>query len=62
MSARWTAQRRAAAMAAGRNPGRLGRSGKLASSDIARQAARVHGSIAGRVRHAGRARTRRWTG
>ncbi|HEY3904067.1 MAG TPA: acyl-CoA dehydrogenase family protein [Streptosporangiaceae bacterium] len=47
MSARWTAQRRASAMAAGRNPGAAGSIGKLASSDIARQAARVHGSIAG---------------
>jgi alkylation response protein AidB-like acyl-CoA dehydrogenase len=47
MSARWTAQRRASAMAAGRNPGAAGSIGKLASSEIARQAARVHGSIAG---------------
>jgi alkylation response protein AidB-like acyl-CoA dehydrogenase len=47
MSARWTAQRRASAMAAGRNPGAAGSIGKLASSDIARQASRVHGSIAG---------------
>jgi alkylation response protein AidB-like acyl-CoA dehydrogenase len=47
MSARWTAQRRASALAAGRNPGAAGSIGKLASSDIARQAAQVHGSIAG---------------
>jgi len=47
MSARWTAQRRASAVAAGRNPGAAGSIGKLASSEIARQAARVHGSIAG---------------
>jgi alkylation response protein AidB-like acyl-CoA dehydrogenase len=44
-SARWTAER-ARAAAAG-NPGPAGSLGKLASSDIARQAARVHGSIAG---------------
>ncbi len=46
-SARWTSERAAAARAAGRNPGPEGSIGKLASSDIARQAARVHGSIAG---------------
>src|SRR5258708_7915190 len=43
--ARWTAERFRAA--AGQNPGPVGSIGKLASSDIARQAARVHGSIAG---------------
>ncbi|HUC57878.1 MAG TPA: acyl-CoA dehydrogenase family protein [Streptosporangiaceae bacterium] len=47
MSARFTAQRAAAARAAGGRPGPEGSIGKLASSDIARQAARVHGEIAG---------------
>ncbi len=46
-SARWTSERAAAARAAGRKPGPEGSIGKLASSDIARQAAGVHGSIAG---------------
>ncbi|HET9895640.1 MAG TPA: acyl-CoA dehydrogenase family protein [Streptosporangiaceae bacterium] len=46
-SARWTSERAAAARAAGHNPGPEGSIGKLASSDIARHAARVHGSIAG---------------
>ncbi len=46
-SARWTSERAAAARAAGRKPGPEGSIGKLASSEIARQAARVHGSIAG---------------
>jgi alkylation response protein AidB-like acyl-CoA dehydrogenase len=46
-SARWTAERAAAERAAGRRPGPEGSIGKLASSDIARQSARVHGSIAG---------------
>ena len=47
MSARFTAQRAAAARSLGRPPGPEGSIGKLASSDIARQAARVHGQIAG---------------
>jgi alkylation response protein AidB-like acyl-CoA dehydrogenase len=46
-SARYTAQRAAAARAEGRRPGPEGSIGKLASSDIARQAARLHGEIAG---------------
>jgi alkylation response protein AidB-like acyl-CoA dehydrogenase len=46
-SARWTAARAAAARAAGRAPGPEGSLGKLASSRIARQAARVHALIAG---------------
>ncbi len=46
-SARWTAEQAAENRAAGRKPGPEGSIGKLASSDIARQAARVHGSIAG---------------
>ena len=41
-AARWTAQRRQASPV-----GAAGSIGKLASSDIARQSARVHGSIAG---------------
>ena len=45
-SARWTAAR-AAARAAGQAPGPEGSLGKLASSRIARQAARVHALIAG---------------
>jgi alkylation response protein AidB-like acyl-CoA dehydrogenase len=47
LSARWTAARAAAARAAGQAPGPEGSLGKLASSRIARQAARVHGMIAG---------------
>ena len=47
MAARFTAKRAADARAAGRPPGPEGSIGKLASSDIARQAARVHGYIAG---------------
>ena len=47
MAARFTAKRAAAARAEGRPPGPEGSIGKLASSDIARQAARVHGQIAG---------------
>ncbi len=47
MSARLTAQRAAEARAAGRRPGPEGSIGKLASSEIARQSARLHGSIAG---------------
>jgi alkylation response protein AidB-like acyl-CoA dehydrogenase len=46
-SASWTAERAAAERAAGRRPGPEGSIGKLASSDIARQSARAHGSIAG---------------
>jgi alkylation response protein AidB-like acyl-CoA dehydrogenase len=45
MSARWTAER--ARNATPSSPGPAGSLGKLASSDIARQAARLHGSIAG---------------
>jgi alkylation response protein AidB-like acyl-CoA dehydrogenase len=45
LSARWTAERvRASAV---RSPGPVGSLGKLASTDIARQSARVHGSIVG---------------
>jgi alkylation response protein AidB-like acyl-CoA dehydrogenase len=46
-SARWMADRAAAARAAGRPPGPEGSLGKLASSKIAQQAARVHSMIAG---------------
>jgi len=46
-SARWTTQRAAAARAAGRPPGPEGSLAKLASSNIARAAARVHALIAG---------------
>ena len=46
-SARWMAARAAAARAAGQPPGPEGSLGKLASSRIARQAARVHAMIAG---------------
>ncbi len=46
-SARWMAERAAAARAAGQRPGPEGSLGKLASSNIARQAARVHALIAG---------------
>jgi len=46
-SARWTAQRAAAARAQGRPPGPEGSLGKLSSSNIARSAARVHSLIAG---------------
>ncbi len=45
-AARWTADRLRAA-AVGRSPGPVGSISKLESSDIARQSARVHGSIAG---------------
>jgi alkylation response protein AidB-like acyl-CoA dehydrogenase len=47
MAARFTAQRAAAARAQGRPPGPEGSIGKLASSDIARQAAQAHGQIVG---------------
>jgi alkylation response protein AidB-like acyl-CoA dehydrogenase len=43
MAARWSAER----LRRGRYVGPVGSLGKLASSDIARQSARVHGSIAG---------------
>jgi alkylation response protein AidB-like acyl-CoA dehydrogenase len=46
-SAKWTAKRAAAARALGRPPGPEGSLGKLASSNIARAAARVHALIAG---------------
>ncbi|HTS95008.1 MAG TPA: acyl-CoA dehydrogenase family protein [Streptosporangiaceae bacterium] len=46
-SARWTAQRAAAARAAGRPPGPEGSLAKLAGSNIARAAARAHALIAG---------------
>jgi alkylation response protein AidB-like acyl-CoA dehydrogenase len=46
-SARWTAQRAAAARALGRPPGPEGSLGKLATSRIARAAARAHSLIAG---------------
>ena len=46
-TARWTAARAAAARAAGRPPGPEGSRGKLASSAIARQSARVHSLISG---------------
>ena len=53
-SARWTADRAAAARAAGQPPGPEGSLGKLASSRIARQAARVHALIGGATRPADR--------
>ncbi|MGH8918036.1 MAG: acyl-CoA dehydrogenase family protein, partial [Acidimicrobiales bacterium] len=46
-SAKWTAQRAAAARAIGRPPGPEGSLGKLASSNIARAASGVHALIAG---------------
>jgi alkylation response protein AidB-like acyl-CoA dehydrogenase len=46
-SARWTAQRAAAARALGRPPGPEGSVAKLASSNVARAAAGVHAMIAG---------------
>jgi alkylation response protein AidB-like acyl-CoA dehydrogenase len=46
-SAKWTAQRAATARALGRPPGPEGSLGKLASSNIARAASRVHSLIAG---------------
>ena len=45
--ARWMAERAVAARAAGQPPGPEGSLGKLASSKIAQQAARVHALIAG---------------
>jgi alkylation response protein AidB-like acyl-CoA dehydrogenase len=46
-AARLTAERAAAARAAGRPPGAEGSIGKLATSEIARAAAHAHGAIAG---------------
>ncbi|HUR76994.1 MAG TPA: acyl-CoA dehydrogenase family protein [Acidimicrobiales bacterium] len=46
-AAQWTAARAAAARVAGKPPGAEGSIGKLASSDIARQAARTHTLTAG---------------
>lgn len=46
-TARWTADRAAAARALGRPPGPEGSLGKLASSDIARDAAAAHTRVAG---------------
>jgi alkylation response protein AidB-like acyl-CoA dehydrogenase len=46
-SARWTAQRAATARVLGRPPGAEGSLGKLATSNIARAAARAHALIAG---------------
>jgi len=46
-TARWTAQRAAAARKLGRPPGPEGSLGKLASSNVARAAARAHAAIAG---------------
>ena len=46
-TAKWTAARAAAARAAGRPPGPEGSLGKLASSAIARQCAKVHALISG---------------
>ena len=46
-SARWTAQRAAATRALGQPPGPEGSLGKLATSNIARAAARAHAMIAG---------------
>jgi alkylation response protein AidB-like acyl-CoA dehydrogenase len=46
-TARWTAERAAAARRLGRPPGPEGSLGKLASSNVARAAARAHAAIAG---------------
>jgi alkylation response protein AidB-like acyl-CoA dehydrogenase len=46
-SAEWTARRARAAMAEGRAPGPEGSLGKLAASEVARSAARVHTLISG---------------
>jgi alkylation response protein AidB-like acyl-CoA dehydrogenase len=43
----WTTERARAALAAGRQPGPEGSIGKLALSEVARQAAQVHSAIAG---------------
>jgi alkylation response protein AidB-like acyl-CoA dehydrogenase len=46
-ASRWTAERARAALALGRTPGPEGSIAKLATSNVARQAARVHSLIAG---------------
>lgn len=46
-ASRWTAERARTARAAGRRPGAEGSLGKLAASNIAREAARAHSGIAG---------------
>ena len=46
-TSRWTAERSRAALASGRTPGPEGSIGKLATSDVAREAARVHSLISG---------------
>jgi alkylation response protein AidB-like acyl-CoA dehydrogenase len=46
-ASRWTAERARAGLALGRTPGPEGSIGKLATSLVARQAARVHAMIAG---------------
>jgi alkylation response protein AidB-like acyl-CoA dehydrogenase len=46
-ASRWTADRAGAALASGRTPGPEGSIGKLATSHVARQAAKVHAMIAG---------------
>jgi alkylation response protein AidB-like acyl-CoA dehydrogenase len=46
-ASRWTAERARAGLALGRTPGPEGSIGKLATSLVARQAAHVHGRIAG---------------
>ncbi len=46
-AARWTADRATAARATGQPPGPEGSIGKLALSDVARQAARTHSAVAG---------------
>jgi enoyl-CoA hydratase/carnithine racemase/alkylation response protein AidB-like acyl-CoA dehydrogenase len=46
-SSRWTSERSRAALASGRTPGPEGSVGKLAMSDVAREAARVHSLISG---------------
>jgi alkylation response protein AidB-like acyl-CoA dehydrogenase len=46
-TAKWTAQRAAAARKLGKPPGPEGSLGKLASSNVARAAARAHAAIAG---------------
>jgi alkylation response protein AidB-like acyl-CoA dehydrogenase len=46
-SSRWTAERSRAALAAGRTPGPEGSIGKLATSEVAREAARAHALIMG---------------
>jgi alkylation response protein AidB-like acyl-CoA dehydrogenase len=46
-SSRWTSERSRAALASGRTPGPEGSIGKLATSDVARLAADVHGAMVG---------------